>query len=335
MGVSANLALPYIEAAQAQKHVTHNEALRALDALVHISIVDRDLVAPPATPVEGARYVIASSPTGAWTGQAGKIGAWQDGAWAFFAPKAGWVLWIEDENTILVFDGSGFSAPMAEANITAALTSANLDNIGRVGVAASADATNRLTVASPASLFTHDGAGHQQKINKNSASDSASQLYQTGFAGRAEIGLLGDDDFSFNVSADGSTFNTALKFDKTTACAHVRPGAEASPSIAFQGDANTGIWSPGADAIAISSGGAERVRITATGDVGIGASAPSTKLHVNGAIRCGQFTVGALPGASSTGAGAIIFVSDESGGACLAFSDGANWRRVTDRAVVS
>lgn len=33
--------------------------------------------------------------------------------------------------------------------------------------------------------------------------------------------------------------------------------------------------------------------------------------------------------------GSLVFVIDEAGGAVLAFCDGTNWRRVTDRAVVS
>ena len=46
-----------------------------------------------------------------------------------------------------------------------------------------------------------------------------------------------------------------------------------------------------------------------------------------------SFTVGTLPAATT--AGQMIYVSDESGGAVIAFSDGTNWRRVTDRAIVS
>jgi hypothetical protein len=46
-----------------------------------------------------------------------------------------------------------------------------------------------------------------------------------------------------------------------------------------------------------------------------------------------SYTVGTLPSAAT--AGQMIFVSDESGGAVMAFSDGTNWRRVTDRAIVS
>ncbi|MCC0809144.1 DUF2793 domain-containing protein, partial [Methylobacterium sp. W2] len=42
-----NLALPLIAAAQAGKHVTHNEALVVLDRLVQLACLDKDLTAPP------------------------------------------------------------------------------------------------------------------------------------------------------------------------------------------------------------------------------------------------------------------------------------------------
>jgi hypothetical protein len=100
------LKLPYIMAAQAQKHVTHNEAIRSLDALVQLSVLDRDLAAPPVSPVDGARYIVAASPTGAWAGQAGRIAAWQDGAWSFHVPREGWLCWIADE-TVPVVHSSG------------------------------------------------------------------------------------------------------------------------------------------------------------------------------------------------------------------------------------
>lgn len=57
--ISPNLALPLLAASQAQKHVTHNEALLALDALVHLSVASRGLVEPPAAPTEGERYLVA------------------------------------------------------------------------------------------------------------------------------------------------------------------------------------------------------------------------------------------------------------------------------------
>jgi hypothetical protein len=83
-----------------------------------------------------------------------------------------------------------------------------------VGVNAVADAVNRLSVASAAILFNHEGAGTQLKVNKAAAGNTASHLFQTSFSGRAEIGLLGNDDFSFKVSPDGTNFFTGLLIDK-------------------------------------------------------------------------------------------------------------------------
>ncbi|GAA0239876.1 hypothetical protein LNAOJCKE_3196 [Methylorubrum aminovorans] len=64
-----SLALPLIAGGQAQKHVTHNEALALLDTLVQLAVLDKDRTAPPASPAEGDRYLIAANdPSGAWTG---------------------------------------------------------------------------------------------------------------------------------------------------------------------------------------------------------------------------------------------------------------------------
>ena len=68
MSTSPNLGLPFILAAQAQKHVTHNEAIRGLDAVVQLMVLDRNLAAAPASPADGARYIVAAAATGVWAG---------------------------------------------------------------------------------------------------------------------------------------------------------------------------------------------------------------------------------------------------------------------------
>lgn len=203
MDATSNLKLPYILAAQSQKHVTHNEALRALDALVQLAALDKDLATPPVSPDEGDRYIVAASPTGAWSGQAGRIAAYQDGAWAFYVPQQGWQVWVADEEVVYVFDGTVWAAGSGGP-------------VSLLGVNATADATNRLSLSSPASLFNHEGAGHQIKINKNAPGDTGSVLFQTGFSGRAEFGLAGDDDFHVKVSADGSAWHEALVIDRSS-----------------------------------------------------------------------------------------------------------------------
>jgi hypothetical protein len=115
MANSPNLMLPYLEAAQAQKHVTHNEAIRSLDALVQLAVLNRTVASPPSSPADGDRYLVPSGATGAWAGKDFNIAAWQDGAWAFFAPREGWLAWIADEANLFVFDGSAWASFEAAA----------------------------------------------------------------------------------------------------------------------------------------------------------------------------------------------------------------------------
>jgi hypothetical protein len=206
MQQTANLELPYILPSQAQKHVTHNEAIRSLDALVQLAVLDRDLADPPPSPVDGDRYLVAPGATGSWAAEDGKIAAWQDGAWAFLTPKAGWLVWVGDEERLIAYDGAAW--------IDAAVHSVNPAPL--VGVNVTADATNRLAVRSPAALFDGETGDHRLKINKAIAGDTASLVFQSGYSGRAEFGLAGDDDWHVKVSADGAAWTEALKVDRAT-----------------------------------------------------------------------------------------------------------------------
>ena len=84
------------------------------------------------------------------------------------------------------------------------------------------------------------------------------------------------------------------------------------------------------------AGGVSKVMtLTSSQNVGIGKSNPSAKLDVDGTVRIGSYTISTLPSASIHGAGSLIYISDEAGGATIAFSDGTNWRRMSDRTIVS
>lgn len=110
MADSTNLILPYIAASQSQKHVTHNEALRLLDGLVQLSALDRDLTAPPGSPADGARYIVAASATGEWAGWDGSVAMYSDGSWYRLVPRTGWFCWVQDESSALVWSGSAWIA---------------------------------------------------------------------------------------------------------------------------------------------------------------------------------------------------------------------------------
>lgn len=193
--------LPYILQSQSQKEVTHNSGLDLIDALLQAACVSVSVNTPPGSPVAGDCYVVGTSPTGAWAGQAKAVAFYTTG-WNFIAPWEGLTVWANDTNALKTYDGASWG-------LTYNLSS--FQNLTMLGINTSADSTNKLAVASAAILFNHIGSDMQVKINKNAAGNKASFLFQTGFSGRAEFGLLGDDNFTLKVSADGSTFFDALK----------------------------------------------------------------------------------------------------------------------------
>ena len=198
----ATAQLPYILAAQAQKHVTHNEALRLLDGLVQLSVRDQDLTAPPGSPADGDRYIVGSGATGDWAGWYLNVALWTDGAWLRLPPRTGWRAWVEDEGLLLVYDGAAWIGTTPDA----------LHNLALLGLGTTADASNPFSAKLNAALWTaktvaEGGTGDLfYTINKEAAGDDLGLTLQTGFVTKALVGLFGTDRFRLAVSADGSTF---------------------------------------------------------------------------------------------------------------------------------
>lgn len=197
---SPNLDMPYIQPSQAQKHVTHNEAIQSLDAVAQFSVLGLGATTPPPAPAIGECWGLGPGATGEWAGHDGEIALRAETAWAFLSPREGWRVWDRENAAMMVYRGGEWAAPA----------------FSRLGINATPDATNRLALASDATLFSHDGAGHQLKLNKNTAGDTASLLYQAGWTGHAEMGLTGSNNWSLKLSPDGSAWTEALTADATT-----------------------------------------------------------------------------------------------------------------------
>jgi hypothetical protein len=82
-------------------NLEHDNNLKMLDAIVHLSVLDRDLTAPPASPASGDRYIVGPSATGAWAGKDGQIALYINSGWAFYAPKKNWLCVVEDEGKLI------------------------------------------------------------------------------------------------------------------------------------------------------------------------------------------------------------------------------------------
>ena len=244
MSNTTNLQLPYIDANQNQKSVTHNDALTMLDALVNVAVQSATLTAPPVSPADGQRWIVGPGATGAWAGRDLVVAAWQDGAWAFYPPMPG--LFAYDVATAVPLLWTG-AAWVSLASLLA------LFSVTALGIGTAADTANPLSATLNNALLNALGTGAggsgdvRVKLNKAAAANTASFLFQDGFAGRAEIGLCGDDDFHFKVSPNGATFHDGLKVKAATGGLELNTGigTALAPSgigaLMFEATSNTAV----------------------------------------------------------------------------------------------
>lgn len=347
-----NLNLPYLLPGQAQKYVSYNEAVQKLDTLVQLTVETGALTTPPAGPEEGARYLVGSDAEGEWDNLDGQVAVWQDGAWSFLKPEAGWMAWQKDAGHLSTWTGT-------EWVILPGTAIDGLQNQPFVGINTGATTSERFALASHASLFTHDGNDHRLKISKADDADTASIVFQTDFVGKAEIGATGDSQFRVKVSQDGLGWKTALRADDTSGHVTFPNGATfgnwtfapqvnaSGPPLTFRGH---GLMTDGqlrfdigidntAEAGSNSGsdfyinhfaddgsylGSAFRInRATGTTNLNGGVALSTANMHAP------SFANAELPDAAAKGPGAMIFVPDSSSGAILAYSDGTVWRSAT------
>lgn len=218
MSDSSNiLNLPFLLPSQAQKHVTHNEALRVLDALVQMRVITAALDTPPADPEEGACYIVPAGALDEWAGQDGTIAVRDNGAWAFFAPLAGWRTFVQDTGEMVVFDGADW-VPMGVQS---------LQSTDAIGIGMDTDPGTGFAAKVNDALWTALSSGDGgtgdivQRLNKSTSADDAGIVLQSGYQTRALFGLFGSDKTRLSVTPDGFNFNDALVVDQATGIAEL------------------------------------------------------------------------------------------------------------------
>jgi len=132
-GASANLLLPYLASGQAQKHVTVNESLRKLDAIVQLSVESASTSAEPGSPSDGQVYILPPGKTGThWGAMADHaLAYWRDGAWEEITPREGWLAFVRDADALMAFTDAAWSASAARAAL--GLGTAAVKNTGVSG----------------------------------------------------------------------------------------------------------------------------------------------------------------------------------------------------------
>ena len=177
------LALPVIEAAQAQKHVTHNEALARLDCLTQLAVASRALTAPPASPADGAAYIPAAGASGAWSGWDGGLALFSGGGWLRLMPVSGLRAWVTDERLTLTYE----------------------DSVWRDGVALTAHG-GRVTLRAKEEELTLAGA-YVETVDAAFIPDRAIVL---GVAARTTEAITGATSYAVGSAADTTKFGDVL-----------------------------------------------------------------------------------------------------------------------------
>lgn len=262
MPSTANLGLTLLSLGQSQKEVTVNAALRILDAVSNIGAKDKDLNTPPVSPTESDLYIIGPSPTGVWAGKSKQLAVYTGGTWAYIPPKEGVCFWVMDEDVVYVFNGTAW--------VTLS-SGQSLQNVPMVGINTTANSTDKFYLATASAIQTNVGGSTGYLIDKAATGNNAHTQYSVGLSRRAQMGLIGNDDFTLRVSADDVTWNTALTVARATgACKAAQPfeipqGSASAPAIFPNGDTDSGMYQVAANTLGFSAGGSEVFRVGANG----------------------------------------------------------------------
>ncbi len=202
---TVQLGLPLVQAAQAQKHVTVNEALARLDGLVLLSIQSQSVVTPPAVTSDGQAWAVPIGAVNEWAGQDGRLAVARNGGWDFVAPKRGWGALIQDEGMQALHDGAAWRSGMvtlSPKNAGMALKVVQIDHVvsaGNVSVTAAVIPANAVVFGATARV-----------VNAITGTLGSWQLGNPGAVGRYGAGLgLGANSFARGVLAQPTAFYAA------------------------------------------------------------------------------------------------------------------------------
>lgn len=149
---SAKFNLPFVDPAQAQKHLPVNEGFARLDAMAQLRLDGVDVTLPPEGGADGQVFAIGAGAVNDWEGQGGKLALRDNGGWLFVTPQAGWNAWSVPDGAALRFDGVAWRSPPMAAHGTGAATGMAVQ-VADIAVPAGGAVTTGVTIPAMSILF--------------------------------------------------------------------------------------------------------------------------------------------------------------------------------------
>lgn len=107
MATTAKIGITEMVQGQSGGEALFNAAVHSLEAMLLLTIEDRDLTAPPGSPNDGEAWIVGTSATGDWATHDDEIAIYYAG-WTFVTVTEGMRFWVSDEDVFLLYDGSSF-----------------------------------------------------------------------------------------------------------------------------------------------------------------------------------------------------------------------------------
>ena len=217
MANTTRLALPLLEPAQAQKHVTVNEALGRLDALTQLSLAGLGATTPPALPSEGDVFAVGAGASGDWAGHDGALAVYFNNGWDFVTPLAGWRAVDVSSGIAVTFDGvdwvpgAGAVSPNGAGFLHRTVEMEHSVASGGSSIVAGAIPANAIVYGVTGRILTMIGGAGSFEVGVSGSTNRYGSGFGTG-AGSFTRGITGNpltyySDTDLVLTAGGGTFD--------------------------------------------------------------------------------------------------------------------------------
>ncbi len=191
----------------------NDDALKLIDGILKLGVIDKDLAAQPGGPAEGDRYIIPVGATGAaWAGQDDSIGIFIEGIWEFRPPSLGWDAFVQDEGFKYFWNGSAWVPQTAQAALSepiseTVLTGAVIMDLSLSRNFRTSGATGNITLSFiniPANAIEIAWTFEQDVVGAHTVTFPGGTQWPGGTPIVPSLGSLSKDEFLFRI-VDGGT----------------------------------------------------------------------------------------------------------------------------------